>query len=266
MRSLELFDLTGKTALVTGGGRGIGRHIAAGLAEAGARVAIASRKLANLEEAAAEIRATGGDVLIFETDLAADGAPEALAEAVIAEAGRVDVLVNNSGRVWAAPTLEYPADGWDRVFDLNVRSLFLLSREIGVHMKDAGGGVIINVASISAFKGSREETQPVVAYNASKGAVVSLTRDLAVKLASHGIRVNAIAPGSFLTDMTNYVSYDEEKLARFNSTIPLGRSGEADDIKGVAVFLASDASSFMTGEIVVVDGGTMACDPWPVMS
>lgn len=229
-------------------------------------MAIASRKRANLDEARADIEAGGGEVLVFESDLGSGDGPEKLAQEVLAETGRIDILVNNSGMVWAAPTLEYPSEGWDRVFALNVRALFLLSKHVAVHMKEAGGGVIINIASISAFKGSREETQPVVAYNASKGAVISLTKDLAVKLAGHGIRVNAIAPGSFMTDMMNYVTDDAAKLARFNSAIPLRRSGAADDIKGVAVFLASQASAFMTGETVVVDGGTMACDPWPVMS
>ncbi|TFH23927.1 MAG: glucose 1-dehydrogenase [Myxococcales bacterium] len=264
MKTPALFALAGKTALVTGGGRGIGRHIALGLAEAGADVFIASRKLDKLEDAAAEITATGARGVAVQADITKEKEVDSLVDRVLADAGRIDILVNNSGMVWAAPTLEYPLEGWDRVFALNVRALWMLSQRVARHMKDAGGGVIIHVTSVSAYKGSREEIQPVVAYNASKGAVVTLTKDMAVKLAPHGIRVNALAPGSFLTDMMNYVRHDEEALRRFSRVIPLGRPGGPDDIKGVAVFLASDAAAYMTGHTLVVDGGVLAVDPWPV--
>jgi gluconate 5-dehydrogenase len=252
----ELFDLTGRKALVTGGGRGIGRHIAIGLAEAGAEVAVASRKLDACQAVADEIAAGGGQARAFAADCADPSSIDALLEAV----GAVDVLVNNAARVWAAPTVDYPLEGWDKVFDLNVRGLFYLSQQAGRGMLSRGRGSIIQIASISAFRGAPDEEQAVVAYNASKGAVVALTTDLAVKLAP-AVRVNAIAPGPFLTDMMNHIRHDEARLRGYEATLPLARSGEADDIKGVAVFLASEASRFITGQTLVVDGGLMAVGP-----
>lgn len=258
MRAPELFDLSGRTALVTGGGRGIGRFIAVGLAEAGAHVIIASRKFDACQKVVEEIRAAGGRADAIEADIAKPESIDALVRAGIAITGQIDILVNNAGVVWAAPTLEYPLEGWDRVFDINVRGLFYLSQQIALHMKERGGGNIIHISSISAFRGDADEDQPVVAYNASKGAVTALTIDLAVKLAPYGIRVNSIAPGPFLTDMMVHVSHDEEKLAAYNAERPLGRSGGEDDIKGAAVFLASNAAGFITGQTLIVDGGTMA--------
>jgi gluconate 5-dehydrogenase len=266
MRTSQLFDLTGKTALVTGGGRGIGRHMGVGLAEAGAQVFLASRKRANCEAVAEEIRTGGGRAEALECNLEDDAQLDSLVGRVLDRAERIDVLVNNAGMVWAAPTLEYPRAGWDRVFNLNVRALFFLSQQVAAHMKDEGGGSIIHVSSVSGFKGSREDIQAVVAYNASKGAVITLTKDMAVKLAPAGIRVNSIAPGPFLTDMMNYVAHDPDLLAEFNRAVPMNRSGGEDDIKGVAVFLASEAARFVTGHTLVVDGGVMAVDPWPSRS
>jgi len=263
MNTRNMFDLSGKTALVTGGGRGIGRHIAVGLAEAGADVFLASRKRAHLDAAAADIEKLGRRAVPMQADIADPAAIDRLVADVLARTARLDILVNNAGMVWAAPTLDYPLEGWDRVFDLNVRALWLLSQQVARHMKQAGGGTILHISSISAFKGSSEEKQPVIAYNASKGAVVTLTKDMAVKLAPHGIRVNSIAPGSFLTDMMNYVRHDEAALRAFTEVIPLRRAGNEDDIKGVAVFLASAAGAYITGQTIVVDGGVMARDPWP---
>ncbi len=258
----QLFDLSGKHALVTGGGRGLGRHIAVGLAEAGATVFVASRKLTNLMATVADIEQRGGRAKAFAADITQETEVERLVDAVLLESPRLDILVNNSGMVWAAPTLDYPIAGWDRVFALNVRALWMLSQRVARHMRDQGGGTIIHVTSISGLKGSREEIQPVVAYNASKGAVITLTKDMAVKLAPHKIRVNSIAPGTFLTDMMNYVRHDPDALAQLSSVIPMQRCGEEDDIKGVAVFLASDAARYMTGHTLVVDGGALAVDSW----
>ncbi len=263
MRTPELFNLNGKTALVTGGGRGIGAHICKGLAEAGARVFLASRKVANCEAVAEHIRHAGGDAVALGCNLERDEEVDGLVDRVLEHTERIDILVNNSGMVWAAPTLEYPREGWDRVFNVNVRALFFLSQRVARHMTVRGGGSIVHIASVSGFKGSREDTQAVVAYNASKGAVITLTKDMAVKLAPNGIRVNALAPGPFHTDMMNYVSQDDEALAEFHRAIPMNRSGGEDDIKGAAVFLASDASAFVTGHTLVVDGGVLAVDPWP---
>ena len=256
MQTRELFDLSGRRALVTGGGRGIGRHIAVGLAEAGAEVAVASRKLDACEAVAHEIERAGGRARAFAADCADPGSIDELVAAV----GPVDVLVNNAARVWAAPTLDYPLEGWDRVFDLNVRGLFYLSQQCARPMQAAGRGSIIQIASISAFRGAPDDEQDVIAYNASKGAVVALTTDLAVKLAPR-VRVNAIAPGPFRTDMLNHLREDADRLARYEATIPLRRSGDADDIKGVAVFLASEASRYVTGQTIPVDGGLMAVGP-----
>ncbi len=257
MRAPKLFDLTGKTALVTGGGRGIGRFIAKGLAEAGAEVVIASRKLSACNSVVGEIVAEHGKAHAFEADVASPESVDSLVASAHGVTGRLDILVNNAAMVWAAPILDYPLKGWDRVFDLNVRGLFYLSQQVARHMKEDGGGNIIHISSISAWRGDSDEDQPVIAYNASKGAVASLTTDMAVKLAPFGIRVNGIAPGPFLTEMMAHVSEDEEKLAAYNAQRPLQRSGEEDDIKGAAVFLASEASRYVTGQTLVVDGGTL---------
>ena len=255
MKTPQLFDLSGRTALVSGGGRGIGRHIALGLAEAGADVFVAGRSLEHLEESVRQLEKTGRRAWALQADLSDEAQIATAVESALASVPRLDILVNNAARVWAAPTLDYPIEGWDKVFALNVRGLWLLTQRVARHMKEKGGGSIIHIASISAWLGAPDEEQAVIAYNTSKGAVLSLTNDLAVKLAPHGIRVNAIAPGPFLTDMMNHIRHDEEKLASYERGIPLGRSGTEDDIKGVVVFLASDASAFVTGHTLVADGG-----------
>jgi gluconate 5-dehydrogenase len=258
VRVQELFDLSGRTALVTGGGRGIGRYLALGLAEAGADVFVASRKLAACEETAAAVRALGRRGEAFACDLSQAEEIERLAERVLALAPRLHVLVNDAGVVWGAPTLEYPLAGWDRVFAVNVRGLWILSQLVARHMREKGGGSIVHVSSISGLRGDFEADQPAIAYNASKGAVITLTKDMAVKLAPYGIRVNGIAPGPFLTDMMKHIASDPATLAAFHRRVPLGRSGGEDDVKGAVVFLASDASAFVTGHTLVVDGGMRA--------
>ncbi len=258
MRVSELFDLRGRTALVTGAGRGIGRHLALGLAEAGADLLLTGRRPAPLEETAEAIRALGREARVKPCDLLVDRQIEALADWALAEAPTLDVLVNNAGTIWGAPTLEFPITAWDKVFGVNVRGLFLLTQRIARHMVERRRGSIILVSSISGLRGAFEEEEPAVAYNASKGAVVTLTKDLAVKLAAHGVRVNGIAPGSFRTDMMRHLMEDPERLARYEAKIPMGRSGGEDDIKAVGVFLASEASRYVTGHTLVVDGGWLA--------
>jgi gluconate 5-dehydrogenase len=255
MHTLKMFNLAGRVALVTGGGHGIGRHLSLGLAEAGADVIVVGRKLAPLQEVAEVIESMGRRSWVLQADLSDTDAIDVLMATVTDRVERLDILVNNAGIVWTAPTLEYPMGGWDKVFNLNVRGLFYLSQQVAKRMKAQGGGSIINLSSISAWRCASDEEEPVVAYNASKGAVVSLTRDMAVKLAADNIRVNGIAPGAFLTDMMNHLRHDEDKLSAFESAIPQQRSGEEDDIKGVVVFLAGPASAFITGQTLVVDGG-----------
>jgi gluconate 5-dehydrogenase len=258
VRVQQLFDLGGRTALVTGGGRGIGRHVALGLAEAGADVVVASRKLENCEAVAADIRALGRRAWAFRADVGRADDVAALAERAVREAGRLHVLINNAGVSWGAPTLDYPVEGWDKVFAVNVRGLWLLSQHVARHMRDAGGGSIVHVSSVSGLRGAEEEAMPAIAYNASKGAIFTLTRDMAVKLARHEIRVNAIAPGPFDTDMMDYVHADERKQQNLLRQVPQRRFGGEDDVKGAAVFLASDAAAFVTGHTLVVDGGMSA--------
>lgn len=255
MHTQKLFDLTGKTALVTGGGHGLGRHLCIGLAEAGADVIVVGRKPEPLQEVVTVLKDLGRKAWAIAADVSDTAAIDQLLKEAFAQVEQVDILVNNAGFAWAQPTLDYSMKGWDKVFNLNVRGLFYLSQQVAIHMKKNQSGNIINIASISAWRNSTDDEEPVVAYNASKGAVVSLTRDMAVKLIQHNIRVNCIAPGSFVTTMMQSAKNNDDKIKALEARIPIKRSGYEDDIKGVAVFLASAASAYITGQTIVVDGG-----------
>lgn len=257
MKVNELFNLKGKTAIVTGGGRGIGRFIAGGLAEAGADVVIASRKVQKCEEAANELKSLGVKSLAVKCDTSSDEDIQNLVDTTMKEFGKIDILVNNAGITWGAPTLQFPQDKWDKIFAVNIRGVWVLSQKVANVMKDQGGGKMINISSIMASRGSIEEGHPAVAYNPSKAAVEILTKNLAVKLARYRIHVNCIAPGFFRTDMMEYAFKDDMKpiLDIMLAGIPLHMFGEAEHVKGLAVFLASKASDFMTGAIIPLDGG-----------
>ncbi len=261
MKLTEIFSLKGKVALVTGGGRGIGKFIATGLAEAGADIILTSRKLKDLEETAGQLAT---DFKVKAVAIASDMAKEDTVESMLQEAmkkfGRIDILVNNAGATWGAPTLDFPLEKWDQLFNVNVRGVWVLTQKVARIMKEQGGGNIINISSVMAFRGSTEEGHPAVPYNSTKAAINLLTMNLAVKLAPFNIRVNAIAPGFFHTDMMAYIDKPEFKRVRdaILHEIPLRRVGEMDDMKGAAVFLASPASAFITGHIMVVDGGQIA--------
>ena len=261
MKLTEMFSLKGKVALVTGGGRGIGKFIATGLAEAGADIVLTSRKLKNLEETARQLEADQHvKALAIASDMAKEDTVDAMLKEAVAKFGRIDILVNNAGATWGAPTLDFPLEKWDQMFNVNVRGVWILTQKVARIMKEQGGGNIINISSVMAFRGSTEEGHPALPYNSTKAAINLLTMNLAVKLSPFNIRVNAIAPGYFHTDMMAYVDKPEFKDVRnaILREIPLHRIGEIDDIKGVAVFLASPASAFMTGHIMVVDGGQIA--------
>ena len=261
MRLDEMFSLKGKVALVTGGGRGIGKFIATGLAEAGADIVLTSRKIKNLEAAAAEIAgAYGVKTTAIASDMANDDSVDAMLAEALKQFGRIDILVNNAGATWGAPTLDFPLEKWDMLFNVNVRGVWVLTQKVARHMKEQGGGNIINISSILSFRGTVEEAHPAVPYNSTKAAINLLTMNLAVKLAPFNIRVNAIAPGFFSTDMMAYVEKPEFKEIRqiLLNEIPLRKFGGIDDMKGVAVFLASPASQFITGHVLVVDGGQIA--------
>lgn len=252
----DLFRIEGKTAIVTGGGRGLGEYMAQGLAEAGANVVLCSRKLGACEEVAGEIERSGGRALPLACDVADPDDVERTVAATVAEFGGVDVLVNNSGTTWGAAPEEMPLERFDQVMEVNVRGTFLMSTAVARRMiARGGGGAMVNVSSVAAFTAGRPGALQAAGYSASKGAVVALTRDLAGSWAHHGIRVNCIAPGWFPTRMSKGVL--EKAGDRLLSMIPLARYGGPDDIRGVAVFLASPASAYMTGQTVVVDGGQL---------
>jgi NAD(P)-dependent dehydrogenase (short-subunit alcohol dehydrogenase family) len=261
MKLQDLFKLNGKVALVTGGGRGIGKFLATGLAEAGANLILTSRKMKNLEAAAKELEgAYGIQALPVAGNLEKPEEIDAVVKTAMDRFGRIDILVNNAGYTWGAPTLDFPLERWDQLFNINVRGVWIMTQKVANIMKNQGGGNIINVSSIMAFRGSTEEGHPAVPYNSTKAAVNLLTMNLAVKLARYNIRVNAIAPGFFLTDMMSYIEKPEfkEMYDRMLEEIPLHRVGGMDDMKALAVFLASDASAYMTGHVLVNDGGVLA--------
>jgi NAD(P)-dependent dehydrogenase (short-subunit alcohol dehydrogenase family) len=256
MRVQDLFDLAGKTAIVTGGGSGIGRQMAGALAELGANLVLCARKVERCEEAAAELAALGVRTLALQCDVRNAERVREVVERTVAELGGVDVLVNNAGTSWGAPAEDTPLEGWQKVIDVNLTGVFLFSQAAGRMMIERGGGSIVNIASVAGLRGSPPGAMDAIAYNASKGGVISFTRDLAHKWAHHGIRVNAIAPGWFPSEMTKVLL--DRHGEDFLQGIPLRRFGGPDDLKGAVAFLASDASAYVTGETLVVDGGQSA--------
>ena len=250
----QLFDLTGKTALVTGGSRGLGFQLAQALGEAGARVMLSSRKSEDLIEAAAQLTSAGIEVDWIAADCAREADIRALADETIKRFGHVDILVNNAGAAWGAPAEDHPVEAWDKVMNLNIRGYFILSQHIAKHsMIPRRSGRIINVASIAGLAGNPRE-MTTIAYNTSKGAVVNFTRALGCEWGAYNITVNAICPGFFPSKMTMGMlkAIGEEKMA---SQAPLGRLGDDEDLKGLCVLYASDAGKHITGQWLAVDGG-----------
>jgi gluconate 5-dehydrogenase len=252
----DLFSLDGRVSVVTGGATGLGLQMATALAEAGSNIVVCSRKLENCEQAAQEIAKTGVAALAVACDVTRPDQVEAMKEATLAKFGRVDVLVNNAGRAWVAAPEELPLERWQQVFDLNITAPFLCAQMLGREMIKARRGKIINIASVAGLVGRNPRAYNSIAYGTSKGALVNFTRDLAVKWAQHNIQVNCICPGFFVTPL-NQKLYEKNK-ENIDREIPLGRVGGADDLKGVAVLLASAASDFITGAVIPVDGGTVA--------
>ncbi len=251
----NLFDLTGRKAIVTGGGRGLGRAMAVGLAQHGADVAIVSRTRAQLEETAAEIAGTGRKVLMFPADVSKKSDVEEVVQQVVGKWGRIDVLVNNAGVDAAQPALDYKEEDWDFVLDVNLKGYFLFAQAAGRVMIEQRRGSIVNNSSICGDVAVKN----IVAYNASKGGVNMLTRTLAVEWAPYNVRVNAIAPAYMEAFMPGARSeHDEKKEQSIRELTPLGRRGKPEELVGPVVFLASDASSYVTGEILMVDGGWTA--------
>jgi NAD(P)-dependent dehydrogenase (short-subunit alcohol dehydrogenase family) len=254
MNVRDLFKIEGKIALVTGGAVGLGAQIAAGLAEAGVHVALAARKVERCRETAERIRKdTGVKTMALRCDVSNPQEVKDMTAAVLNDFGRIDILVNNSGTNWGAPAVDYPLKGWNKVIDVNLSGTFFCCQEAGRAMIAQGGGRIINVASVAGMRGFEPEKMDAVAYPASKAAVINLTRDLAAKWARFNINVNAIAPGWFPTDMTSWTMEDHRDLIL--KSIPMRRLGKDYELKGAVVFLASEASGFVTGHTLVVDGG-----------
>ncbi len=250
----QLFDLSGKTALVTGGSRGLGLQMAQALGEAGAKIVLSSRKAADLEEAVAVLQAGGIDARWIAADCAREEDILRLVDETLQRVGDVDILVNNAGASWGAAAEDHPAAAWDKVMNLNVRGYFLLSREIAKRSMIARRtGRIINIASIAGLAGNPIEMK-TIAYNTSKGAVINFTRALAAEWGVHGINVNAICPGFFKTKMATVLieTLGEEKMA---SHAPLRRLGDDEDLKGITLLYASDAGKHITGQWMAVDGG-----------
>lgn len=254
----ELFSLAGKTALVTGGSRGLGLQMALALGEQGASVVISSRKQAELDEALAFLAGRGVQAKAVAADLSQDAGVTHLVDAALEKLGHIDILVNNAGASWGAPAEDHPVEAWDKVMNLNIRGIFLVSQAVGKRsMIPRKYGRIINLASIAGLAGNPTGTMQTIAYNTSKGAVVNFTRTLAGEWGAHGITVNAIAPGFFPSKMTHGLLkiVGADTLAK---AAPLNRLGDDEDLKGAVVLFASDAGKHITGQILAVDGGVSA--------
>jgi gluconate 5-dehydrogenase len=253
----ELFSLKGKTAIVTGGSRGLGLQLAQALGEQGARLVISARRQEELDEAVAHLAGLGIEASAIAVDLSRPESVQPFAAEALRRLGQVDILVNNAGTSWGAPAEDYPLEAWDKVMNLNVRSMFLLSQAVGkLSMIPRRYGRIVNISSIAGLAGNQPGTMQTIAYNTSKGAVVNFTRTLAGEWGRYGITVNSIAPGFFPSKMTKGVlSAMGDELAR---EAPLGRLGDDEDLKGAVVLFASDAGKHITGQILAVDGGVSA--------
>lgn len=253
----ELFDLSGQVAIVTGGAAGIGVQMSYALAEAGANVVIAARKLDRCAAAAETMtQELGVKVIPARCDITKEEDINDLFDLVMKEFGRLDILVNNSGAAWGAPSLEFPRNGWDKVIDTNLTGPWLCMQKAARIMSQQNYGRIINLASIASFVGAKPEIMDTVAYQASKAGIAGLTKDLAVKWACYNITVNAIAPGWFPSHMTQGSLDSNEEV--FLEMIPMGRFGGEDELKAATLFLASPGASYVTGVILSVDGGYVA--------
>jgi NAD(P)-dependent dehydrogenase (short-subunit alcohol dehydrogenase family) len=252
----ELFSLAGKSAIVTGGGTGLGRQMAEGLAEAGASIVLCARKLERCEQAAAELSELGVRAIAIRCDVREQAEIEDVVRFTRGELGSVDILVNNAGHSWGAAPEDVPLEGWQKVIDVNLTGAFLFARAAGHVMIEQGGGKIVNIASIAGLKGAPPEVMNAIPYSVSKRALISLTHDLARQWGKHRINVNAIAPGWFPSDMARHVL--DCKGETLLGEIPARRFGGPDDLKGAVVFLASAASDYVTGQTIVVDGGLLA--------
>jgi NAD(P)-dependent dehydrogenase (short-subunit alcohol dehydrogenase family) len=255
MNTRKLFDLTGRVAIITGGSVGLGRQMAEGLAEMGASLVLCARKKERCEQAAKELQSIGVETLALGCDVKDPASIRSVVEAAISKFGRIDVLINNAGTSWGAPVEEMRLEHWNKVIETNLTGTFLFAQAVGKCLVNQGKGKIINIASVAGIRGAPPEFQ-AIGYHASKGGVIAFTKDLACKWGVHNIQVNAIAPGWFPTNMSAAVI--EKNKEAFLKKIPLGRFGNEDDLKGAAVFLASDASNYVTGHVLVVDGGQTA--------
>jgi gluconate 5-dehydrogenase len=253
----DLFDLTGKVALITGGSRGLGLQMAKGLGDMGAKVAITARKADELADAKGQLEARGIEVLTVVNDLSKPEGIPALVDAVVARFGTIDILVNNAGATWGAPAEDYPAEAWHKVINLNVNAMFFLSQHVGKHvMIPKRAGKIINISSVAGLAGN-PPGMATIAYNTSKGADINFTRALAAEWGRHNLNVNAICPGFFPSKMSAGVLEKIEKMVV--AATPLHRLGGEEDLMGAVVFLASEASRHVTGQYLAVDGGASAC-------
>lgn len=252
----KLFDLTGRTALITGGSRGLGLQMAEALGELGAKVVITARKADELDKAVAHLKGMNVQALSLVCDMSDVATIVPMVEKALASLGTIDILVNNAGTTWGAPTLEHPLEAWNKVMMLNLTAMFVVTKEVGRRcMVPRRQGKIINVASIAGFTGGKNPGA-TLAYNTSKAGVINFTRSLACEWAEHNVNVNAIAPGFFPTRMTKGIL--EQAGDKAAEIAPMKRIGGPEDLKGVTALLASDAGAFITGQTIAVDGGVTA--------
>lgn len=255
MNVRQLFDLAGRVAIVTGGGAGLGLQVAEALAEAGANLVLCGRKKERCDQAATDLSALGIKTLALACDVRNPASIDEVVNRTAAEFGQIDILVNNAGASWGAPIEYMTLEAWNKIIETNLTGTFLFCQAAGKVMVQQRRGKIINIASVAGLRGAPPDL-PAIGYHASKGGVITFTKDLACKWAMHKIHVNAIAPGWFPTKMSAVVI--EQNKDRLLKKIPLGRFGNTQDLKGAAVFLASAASDFVTGHVLVVDGGQTA--------